>query len=48
MSIAAPFGLDDIFDMRLRPNPKRPLATGWERVTTSAKGRWPEAVIVQP
>lgn len=48
LSIAAPFGLDDIFDMRLRPNPRRPLATGWERVTTSAKARWPEAVIVEP
>jgi hypothetical protein len=46
--IAAPFGLDDVFDMRLRPNPNRGLAAGWERVTASAKGRWPEAVIVGP
>ena len=46
--IAAPFGLDDVFAMRLRPNPNRPLATGWERVTTSAKARWPQAMVIAP
>jgi len=48
LAIAAPFGLEDVFAMRLRPNPNRPLATGWERVTTSARARWPECEIVGP
>ena len=48
LSVAAPFGLDDVFDMRLRPNPNRPLATGWDRVTASAKARWPECQVVGP
>lgn len=46
ISVAAPFGLDDVFDMVLRPNPNRPLANGWERVTRSALERWPEARII--
>lgn len=48
ISVAAPFGLDDVFDMVLRPNPNRPLAAGWERVTTSARARWPECRIATP
>ncbi|MBX7250140.1 MAG: nucleotidyltransferase family protein [Caulobacteraceae bacterium] len=48
LEIAAPFGLDDVFAMRLRPNPNRPLAAGWDRVTSRAKDRWPEAVIEGP
>lgn len=46
ISIAAPFGLDDVFAMALRPNPLRPRAKGWDRVTASALARWPEARIV--
>jgi hypothetical protein len=48
LSICAPFGLDDLFAMRLRPNPTRPLAAGWQKATASAKARWPEVVIVGP
>ena len=48
ISIAAPFGLEDLFALRLRPNPLRPLAMGWARATTSAKARWPEVEIVGP
>ena len=48
ISVAAPAGLDDVFAMRLRPNPNRPLARGWERTTRSAKARWPEITIVEP
>ena len=47
ISVAAPFGLEDVFGMRLRPNPRRPQARGWERTTASAKARWPE-VTVEP
>ena len=45
LDIAAPFGLDDVFAMRLRPNPLRGLAAGWDKVTASALARWPEVTI---
>ena len=48
ISIAAPFGLEDIFSMTLRPNPDRPLAKGWQRTIDNARGRWPELTVVQP
>ncbi len=47
ISVAAPFGLFDLFDLRLTPNPTRPLASGWDRVTASAKARWPEVTVTQ-
>jgi hypothetical protein len=46
LDIAAPFGLEDVFAMRLRPNPNRPLARGWIKTTQSAKARWPEVAII--
>ena len=48
LDIAAPFGLEDIFALRIRPNPNRPRAQGWPKVTASAKARWPELLIVEP
>ena len=42
ISVAAPFGLEDVFAMVLRPNPVRGRANGWDRVVESARGRWPE------
>jgi hypothetical protein len=42
ISVAAPFGLEDMFAMTLRPNPNRPLARGWDKAVASAKERWPE------
>lgn len=47
LDIAAPFGLEDVFALRLRPNPLRGLAAGWDKVTASARERWPE-VVVEP
>lgn len=48
LSVHAPFGLTDLFALRLRPNPLRPSgAGGWERTTGSAKARWPE-ISVEP
>lgn len=44
-SVAAPFGLDDMFAMVLRPNPHRPLARGWHKAVASARDRWPELRI---
>lgn len=48
ISIVAPFGLDDVFDMVIRPNPDRPLAKGWARTIENARGRWPELTVVEP
>jgi hypothetical protein len=45
MTVAAPFGLEDVFAMRLRPNPDRDVAADWDRVTASAVSRWPEACV---
>lgn len=46
LRVWAPFGLEDLFAMRLRPNPLRLKgAGGWERTTASVKARWPEITI---
>jgi hypothetical protein len=45
ITISAPFGLEDLFALRLRPNPLRPRAAGWARTTASAQARWPEITI---
>ncbi|MDO8296805.1 MAG: nucleotidyltransferase family protein [Caulobacter sp.] len=48
LTIHAPFGLEDLFAMTLRPNPNRGLAKGWVKTTTSARARWPEVMVVEP
>lgn len=48
ISVVAPFGLQDVFNMVIRPNPNRPLAKGWTRTLDNARGRWPEIRVVQP
>lgn len=48
ITVAAPFGLEDVFSMTLRPNPDRPLAKGWQRTVDNARGRWPELTVVEP
>ncbi len=48
VSVAAPFGLEDVFSLTLRPNPARPLAKGWARAVANAVARWPELTILQP
>lgn len=45
LTVEAPFGLDDLFAMVLRPNPTRPRAVGWASVTRSVLERWPEARV---
>jgi hypothetical protein len=45
IDISAPFGLDDVFALRLRPNPHRPLSTAYVKITASARARWPEATV---
>ena len=48
ISIAAPFGLEDVFSMTLRPNPNRPRAKGWDKTVASARARWPELTVIEP
>ncbi len=45
MTIFAPFGLEDLFALRLRPNPVR-VTNGFQRTAEAAKLRWPELTIV--
>jgi hypothetical protein len=46
IEIHAPFGLEDLFALRLTPNRLRPKgAGGWDRTTASAKARWPEIIV---
>jgi hypothetical protein len=46
LTIAAPFGLEDLFSMRIRPNPRR-RANGLTRIATSLQARWPEITVEQ-
>jgi len=48
IDIAAPFGLDDVFAMKLRPNPTRPLSPRWTAITRGVVTRWPEVIIEGP
>jgi hypothetical protein len=41
LRIEAPFGLEDLFALRLRPNPER-KTTGFGRAAAAALQRWPE------
>ena len=46
ISLAAPFGLHDVFAMRLRRNPSRPIPDeAFARTTAGVKARWPELTI---
>jgi hypothetical protein len=45
LTILAPFGLEDLFALRLRPNPQR-ITQGFARTSASAKARWPEIEVV--
>ncbi|HEY1927252.1 MAG TPA: nucleotidyltransferase family protein [Caulobacteraceae bacterium] len=41
LTILAPFGLEDVFAMHIRPNPTR-HAKGLPKIIAKAKARWPE------
>jgi hypothetical protein len=43
-SILAPFGLEDLFALRLRPNPIRP-SPAFARTVENARRRWPEVTV---
>jgi hypothetical protein len=44
LHIEAPFGLSDLFALRLRPNPWRRI-TRFTRIATDVRGRWPELIV---
>jgi hypothetical protein len=44
LTISAPFGLDDLFSLRLRPNPLR-SATGFRAKVEGVVARWPELAV---
>ncbi|QSF54162.1 nucleotidyltransferase family protein [Brevundimonas fontaquae] len=48
LSVAAPFGLEDVFALTIRPNPNRPVAKGWAKAVDSARARWPELTVIEP
>jgi hypothetical protein len=47
LHVAAPFGLADLFALRLRPNPYRPFG-GFARVAAGVVARWPELSVEMP
>lgn len=47
ITVAAPFGLKDVFSLTIRPTPDRPVAKDWDRIIEKAKARWPELNVVQ-
>ena len=44
MNIVAPFGLEDLFALRMRPNPTR-TTTNFARTAAGLKARWPELIV---
>ena len=44
LTIVAPFGLEDLFALRMRPNPNR-ITAGFPRTAASVAARWPEVSI---
>ena len=45
LHVEAPFGLQDLFALRLRPNPRRETR-GFAATAASVRARWPEVSIV--
>jgi hypothetical protein len=45
LTVLAPFGLDDLFALRMAPNPIRRTA-GFARTAASVGSRWPELAII--
>lgn len=44
MTIVAPFGLADLFELRMRPNPRRKTG-GFARTAAGLTARWPELIV---
>ncbi|GAA0388048.1 nucleotidyltransferase family protein [Brevundimonas terrae] len=48
ISVAAPFGLEDMFNLTIRPTPERPVAKDWDKIITKLQARWPELKVMNP
>jgi len=46
LTVSAPFGLDDLFALRMRPNPIRPT-NGFARASAGVLKRWPEVTVLE-
>lgn len=46
ISIWAPFGLEDVFEMKLRPNPNNKAPDRFMEKSLSIQSRWPEVKII--
>ena len=44
LTVVAPFGLEDVFAMRVRPNPLR-ASTSRDRIVAGLRTRWPEITV---
>jgi hypothetical protein len=44
MTVVAPFGLADLFALRMRPNPRRKTG-GFARTAAGLTARWPELIV---
>ena len=44
MTVVAPFGLGDLFALRMRPNPRRKTG-GFARTAAGLTARWPELIV---
>jgi hypothetical protein len=47
LTILAPYGLEDVFSMTIRPNPHR-TARGLPAIIDKARARWPELIVQAP
>ncbi|MHC3128019.1 hypothetical protein OB03_12315 [Brevundimonas sp. GN22] len=45
ISVLASYGLSDVFDMVIRPTPKRGKAKGWDAIIAKLTTRWPELTV---
>jgi uncharacterized protein len=45
LAIVAPFGLEDLFALRMRPNQVRPATRGFDRAAEGLLKRWPELQV---
>jgi hypothetical protein len=46
IDIIAPFGLDDVFNMVMRPNPTYPHRATFAAKAARARSIWPEVTVV--
>ncbi len=46
LEIVAPFGLDDLFGMVMRPNPRFPHPATFAAKATRARAIWPEVTVI--